>query len=401
MVTQVAVSLLLLIPSGLLIRNLRLAQSSAYGFATEHRYVMPIDLEGLGYDEKRQRTFRTDLLEGVRTIPGIRSATLADIVPLSGVTMVIGLEIEGEVAGSNGPDVFTDNNRSLYALDQPGSLYLNGVETGYFEMMGIPLSRGRDFAARDDQSSPDVVVVNETLARRLAPDGNALGKHLIERDAFNKKTTFMEVVGVAKDSKYIWPTERPRYFAYKPLKQATPGPVSLIVRSDGDRQALSKSIRTVASSLDADVPLAEVSTMEEMIGGHIGTSKWLIWLAAVLGFLATGLASIGLYGVTAYAVSGRTKEIGIRMALGAKGSNVLRMILFDGLALIMTGIIIGLGLSVAGTRLMGSLLYGVSPTDPLTFVSVATLLAMVALLACYLPARKATKVDPMVALRYE
>jgi ABC-type antimicrobial peptide transport system permease subunit len=141
--------------------------------------------------------------------------------------------------------------------------------------------------------------------------------------------------------------------------------------------------------------------LEEVISGHIGSSKTLIWPAALLGFLATGLASIGLYGVTAYAVSGRTKEIGIRMALGAKRSNVLRMILVEGFGLIMTGIFIGLVLSAAATRLMDSLLYGVSPTDPLTFISVAALLTMVALLACYVPARKATKVDPMVALRYE
>ncbi|HEY9405078.1 MAG TPA: ABC transporter permease [Pyrinomonadaceae bacterium] len=400
-VTQVAVSLLLLIPSGLLIRNMRLAQSADYGFETEHRYVMAVDLEGFGYDETRQRTLRADLLAGVRALPGIRSATLADIMPLSGANMIIGLEVAGETPGSGGLDVFTGSRQSLYALDQPDSLYLNSVETGYFETLGITLSRGRDFTAHDDQSSPDVVVVNETLARRLSPDGNALGKHLIERDPFNKKTRFMEVVGVARDSKYLWPTERPRYFAYRPLKQDTPGAVSLIVRSDGDRQALANSIRSVLKSISADIPFTEVSSLEEMIDGHVGSSKVLIWLAGLLGFLATGLASIGIYGVTAYAVSGRTKEIGIRMALGAGRSNVLRMIIFEGLALIMTGVLVGLLLSVVGTRAMGSLLYGVSPTDPLTFVSVSTLLTMVALLACYIPARRAMKVDPMVALRYE
>jgi predicted permease len=401
-VTQVAVSFVLLVPSGLLIRNMRLAQSSEYGFQTAERYVMAVDLEGLGYDENRQRAYRADLLERIRAVPGIRSATLADIVPLSGANMIIGLEVAGESTLSGEQDVFAENRASLYALDQPGSLYLNSVETGYFETMGIPLARGRDFTARDDQSSPDVIIVNETLARRLAPDGNALGKHLIERDPFKKKHRFMEVVGVAKDAKYLWPTEKPRYFAYRPLRQATPRAVSLIVRADAaDRQAITNSLRGVAASLDMNVPFAEVLALEEIVNAHVGESKALIWLAGLLGFLATGLASIGLYGVTAYAVGGRTKEIGIRMALGAKRGNVLRMILSEGLALIMTGIVIGLFLSVVGTRAMGSLLYGVSPTDPLTFTSVAALLMAVALAACYIPARRATKVDPMVALRCE
>ncbi|HYP02765.1 MAG TPA: ABC transporter permease [Pyrinomonadaceae bacterium] len=401
-VTQVAVSFLLLIPSGLLIRNMRLAQSSDYGFPTGQRYVMSVDLEGLGYDETRQRSYRSALLESIRAAPGIRSATLADIVPLSGVNMIIGLEVAGESAGASAQeDVFTDNSRSLYVLDQPGSLYLNSVETGYFETMEIPLARGRDFTERDDESSPDVIIVNETLARRLSPDGNALGKQLVERDPFNKKHRLMEVVGVVRDTKYLWPTERPRYFAYRPLRQATPGAVSLIVRSDGDRQALTNSIQRIAGSLDTNVPFNEVLTLGEIIDAHVGSSKVLIWLAGLLGFLATALASIGLYGVTAYAVSGRTKEIGIRMALGAKGSNVLRLILFEGLALILTGILIGLLLSIVGTRAMGSLLYGVSPTDPLTFIGVAALLTLVALVACYVPARRATKVDPLVALRYE
>lgn len=400
-VTQVAISFLLLVPTGLLIRNMRLARSSDYGFPTEQRYVMPVDLEGLGYDENRQRSYRVALLEGIRAVPGIRSATLADIVPLSGANMIIGLEVVGEPADSGGQDVFTDNRKSLYALDQPGSLYLNSVETGYFETLEIPLTRGRDFTERDDQSSPDVAIVNETLARRLSPDGNALGKHLMERDPFNKKNRIIEVVGVVRDSKYLWPTERPRYFAYRPLRQSTPGPVSLIVRGDADRQAITHSITDVLRSLDTDVPFTEVLTLDEIIEGHVGASKVLIWLAGLLGFLATTLASVGLYGVTAYAVGGRTREIGIRMALGAKRNNVLRMILFEGLALIMTGIFIGLFLSVVGTRLMESLLYGVSPTDPLTFASVASLLTLVALLACYVPARKATNVDPMVALRHE
>jgi predicted permease len=403
-VTQVAISTLLLIPAGLLFKSIRLAEVTGYGFPTAERYVAAVDLEALGYDERRQRLVGEQLLGKVRETPGVRSATMSHIVPLTGGTMVVTLEVEGETPGQQSADVFTENSSSVYALDQPGSLYLNMVDTRYFETVGIPLVAGRDFNERDDTSAPDVVVVNETLARRLAPGGQALGRRLIERDPMTWKPKPVEVVGVVRDAKYIWPSERPRYFAYRPVRQSRQsdfGATHLIVHAAGDPLTVSKELRAAASAVDPDLSVEGVTRLDELIERRVGETKLVIWASAGVGALALLLAAVGLYGVMAYAVSSRTKEIGIRMALGAGRGRVRRMILADGLALAAAGTLAGLLVSAACMRLMRSLLYGVSDTDPLTYAAVAVFLTAVALVACYVPARRATKVDPMIALRYE
>ena len=402
-ITQVAISTLLLIPAGLLLRSVRLAETSGYGFAVSERYVADVDLQALDYDERRRRLVGEQLLEKVRELPGVRSATVSHIVPLAGGTMVITLEIEGEAPGQQA-DVFTENGASVHALDQPGSLYLNAVDTRYFETMGIPLVAGRDFDERDDASAPDVVVVNETLARRLAPGGQALGRRLVERDPATGRPKPSEVVGVVRDSKYIWPSERPRYFAYRPVRQFGQdefGASHLIVHAAGDPATISNGVRAAAKAVDPDLPVGGVTRLGELIEGHVGETKLVIWVSAAVGALALLLAAVGLYGVMAYSVAGRTKEIGIRMALGAGRGRVRRMVLAEGLALAAAGTLVGLLVSAACMRLMRSLLYGVSDTDPLVYAAVALFLTAVALLACYVPARRATKVDPMVALRYE
>lgn len=400
-VTQVAISTLLLIPAGLLLKSVRLAETSGYGFNVAERYVANVDLEALGYDARRQRLVGEQLLSKVRETPGVRSATMSYIVPLAGGTMVVTLEIEGEAPGRQAADVFTENGGSVHALDQPGSLYLNTVETSYFETMGIPLVAGRDFDERDDDNALDVVVVNETLARRLAPDGQALGRRLIERDPLNGKPKALEVVGVVRDAKYIWPSERPRYFAYRPSRQSMFGAAHLIVHAAGDLATISKQIRSAADAVDPDLSVEGVTRLDELIERHVGETKFVIWVSAAVGALALLLAAVGLYGVMAYTVAGRTKEIGIRIALGAGHGRVRRMVLAEGLALASAGTLVGLLASAACMSLIRSLLYGVSTIDPLTYAAVAIFLTVVALLACYVPARRATKVDPMVALRYE
>jgi putative ABC transport system permease protein len=214
----------------------------------------------------------------------------------------------------------------------------------------------------------------------------------------------LEVVGVVRDSKYIWPSERPRYFAYRTIRQSMKGELwmaHLVVHAAGDVATVSKEVRAAASAVDPNLSVGGVTRLDELIERHVGETKFVIWVSAAVGALALLLAAAGLYGVMAYAVAGRTKEIGIRMALGAGRGRVRRMILADGLALASAGTMVGLLVSAACMRLMRSLLYGISDTDPLTYAAVAIFLTAVALLACYVPARRATKVDPMVALRYE
>jgi ABC-type antimicrobial peptide transport system permease subunit len=214
----------------------------------------------------------------------------------------------------------------------------------------------------------------------------------------------LEVVGVARDAKYIWPSERPRYFAYRPIGQIGRGEFGaahLIVHAAGDVATVSKVVRSAASAVDPDLSVEGVTRLGELIERRVGETKLVIWASAVVGALALLLAAVGLYGVMAYAVAGRTKELGIRMALGAGRGRVRRMILADGLALAAVGTLVGLLVAAACMRLMQSMLYGISPADPLTYAAVAVFLTAVALMACYLPARRATKVDPMVALRYE
>ncbi|MEN3331159.1 MAG: hypothetical protein V7641_524 [Blastocatellia bacterium] len=400
-VTQVAVSLLLLIPAGLLIRNMQVAQHSDYGFPTDHRYVINFDLEGAGYDDSKQRSFQTQLLERVRQQPEIGSASFSQIIPLSGALNVIGLEIEGESPTARNEDAASERHGSMWVLDQPRSLFTDTVDTRYFETLGIPLLDGRDFSDHDNASSPDVIIVNETLALRLSSGGSALGKRLIERDPVKQRARLLEVVGVVKDIKYQWPAEKPRYFAYRPISQNPIRNVHLMVQSNSGPEAIFARVRAVTRALDSNVPLNEAGPLQGIIDQRVGSSKVLIWLSGAMGLLATLLASIGIYGVMAYIVSGRTKEIGIRMALGARGRDVLRMVLAEALSLVLAGILVGWLLSFAATRVMASLLYGVSPTDALTFAGVAALLTAVALLACCIPAWRATKVDPMVALRYE
>jgi ABC-type antimicrobial peptide transport system permease subunit len=214
----------------------------------------------------------------------------------------------------------------------------------------------------------------------------------------------VEVVGVARDAKYIWPSERPRYYAYRPVRQIGQnglGAAHLIIHAAGDPATISKQVRAAANAVDPDLSVEGVTRLDELIERHVGETKLVIWVSAAVGALALLLAAVGLYGVMAYAVAGRTKEIGIRMALGAGRGRVRRMILAEGLALAAAGTLAGLLMSAACMRLMQSLLYGISPTDPLTYAAVAVFLTAVALLACYVPARRATKVDPMEALRYE
>ncbi len=383
-VTQVSVSLLLLVAAGLFIRSLRNTQHAEPGFALENSVMASFDLGLANYDKARGKVFQEQLLERVRALPQVRSAALAEHVPLGGGGSVSPLYVEGEPV-------------EAARFDEDSLLSHNAVGSDYFKTMGIPLVRGRDFNEQDTTSSPAIIIVNETLARRIAPDGNAVGKRL----RMDSKGDYLEVVGVARDIKYRQLAEMTPFYAYRALAQRYRSAMTLHVSTVGDPSAVIKQVRAEVKALDPNLPLTNVVTMGEHMRLPLAPAKLFAWLTSALGFLALLLASVGLYGVMAYLVSNRTQEIGIRIALGANQRDVLRLILIEGLTLVGVGILCGLLASLAATRVMRTVLYNVSANDPTTFASVAMLLAGVALVACYIPARRAMKVDPMVALRYE
>jgi predicted permease len=382
-VTQIAVSLLLLITSGLFIRSLRNTQHAQPGFELDNALMMSFDLDLANYNAARGKAFEDQLLARVRALPQVSAASLAESVPLGVGGSKSGLFVEGEPA----PD----------QLDEDSLLSHNTVAPDYFRAIGIPFVRGRDFNDRDTASSPGVIIVNETLARRLAPDGNALGKRL----RMDSQGDYLEVVGVVRDAKYDQLAEKPVFFGYRPLSQRYRGAMTLHVRTRTDPLAAVSQLRAEVRALDANLPLTNVETMHEHMRLLLAPARLLALLSSALGVLALLLAAIGLYGVMAYVVGSRTREIGIRMALGAQTSGVRRLVIGQGLKLALIGIALGLLAAFGLTRVLQSVLYGVSANDPLTFIGVAVLWLAVALLACYVPARRATRVDPLVALRYE
>jgi predicted permease len=376
--------MLLLVTAGLFIRNLRNTQHPDPGFSIDEGLMASFDLGLAGYKNSRGKLFQEQLLERLRSSPQVRSASLAESVPLGSGGSKSPLYVEGEAS-------------NMEQLDENSLLEHTTVGTDYFKTMGIPLLRGRDFNDRDTASSTAVVIVNETLARRLAPDGYAIGKRL----RMDSQGDYLQVVGVARDIKYHHLAEDPPFFVYRPLGQRYRSALTLHVRTAGDPTVVISQVRSEVKALDPNLPLTNLKTMQEHMRLPLAPAKLLASLSSGFGVLTLLLAAIGLYGVMAYLVGSRTHEIGIRMALGAQTSGVRKLIIEQGMRLALTGIALGLIAAFALTRILASLLYGVSSTDPLTFAGGAVLLAGVAMLACYIPARRATKVDPMIALRYE
>ena len=382
-VTQVAISMLLLVSAGLFLRNLRNTQHPEPGFVTNNGLMMSFDLGLARYDKARGQIFEEQLLQRVRSLPQIQSASLAEFVPLTDAGSLTPLYVEGEPT----PDRFDDDSL----------LSNNTVGLDYFRTMGIAFVKGRDFNSSDTASSPEVIIVNETLARRLSPDGNAVGKRI----RMDSQGDYLEVVGVVRDIKYRQLSEKPPFFGYLPLSQRYRSSMTLHVRTPSDPVAAINQLRAEINALDSNLPLTGVKTMQEHMRLPLAPAKLLALLSSTFGILALLLASIGLYGVMAYVVGSRTREIGIRMALGAQTSGVRRLVIVQGMRLALTGVAVGVVAALALTRVLSGVLYGVSATDPFTFAGVVVLLASVALLACLVPAWRATKVDPLVALRYE
>ncbi|HEX8720562.1 MAG TPA: ABC transporter permease [Pyrinomonadaceae bacterium] len=379
---QVALSVVLLVCAGLFIRSLRLAHTIDPGFRVERALTVPVDLGLLRYRKEEGLAFYRELLARVAAQPGVESASLVRFAQLGfsfGQTQVSaeGRAREGDEGVSTG---------------------FNTAGPRYFETMGTTLVRGRDFTEADGEGAPAVAVVNETLAAILWPGEDPLGKRLSFEGA---RGPFVEVVGVARDGKYRSLGDRARPYVYRPLMQGYEPRMTLVVRTHGEPQALAGAVRAQLRALDANLPVAEVRTLEEQFDLSLLPSRIAAWALGGFGLLALALAGIGVYGVVNYSAAQRTREIGVRMALGAGRRDVLRLVMGEGLSVVGLGLALGLLLALALSRLVAGFLYGVGAADPVTFAGVPLLLGAVALAAGYLPARRATKVDPMVALRYE
>jgi predicted permease len=386
-IAQVALSFLVLIGAGLCVRSLQRLQAIDAGFDPARTLVMSLDLGLSGYDEARGQIFYQQLVERVTSLPGVESASLAQLTPLSDDLLTRSTAIEGY-------------------QPQPGekmSFFYNVVSPRYFETLRTSLVSGRDFKPQDSAGAPQVVIINETLARRYFPNGDALGKRLIFGAYRGAPIPLqrLEIVGVIKDSKYMDLTEQPRRMMFLPLAQSYRPEMRLHVRTAQDPTAMIAAVRRESQKLDANLPAYNVKTMEEQKDRSLYTARMAATLLSVFGGLALLLASVGLYGVMAYVVGQRRREIGVRLALGARQRDVFGLVIKEGMALVAAGVALGLAGAVAGTRLLTTFLYGIEPTDAATFIGVALLLAAVALLANYLPARRAAQTDPMRALRVE
>jgi len=381
---QIALSLVLLIGATLLIGSFARLREVDLGFQASNLLTMQIALPPARYDGPKQRAFYDELLHRVEVIPGVRSAMLARTVPMTA-------RYSTDVAVVEQPAVKRGDRASAQ---------LQTITPGYLRTMGIPLRRGRDFTEHDNQSAPGVVIINESFAQRFWPSYPAgqdpVGEHIL---AGNNPQP-MEIVGIAADVHQrldadVWPE------LDFPLAQTSLQTAALAVRADSDPKSLVNAIRKEVLSIDRDQTVSGIKTMDELVEGTLGQRRLTMVLLGSFAGLALVLAVCGIYGVTAYSVARRTPEFGIRSALGATQRDILRLVLRQGLAIVLVGSAIGIGAALALTRVMKSLLYHVSATDPLIFAGVSVLFGLVALLACYLPARRATRINPLEALRWE
>lgn len=384
-VSQLAIALVLLVVAGLLIRSFLALNSVSPGFNPKGVLTLGIGIPAASYpDIPAQARFYDRLVTEIRTLSRVKSA--ASVIRLP-------------VVGFNASTTFTIYGQAVAAKDAP-SVDFRAVTQDYFKTMEIPVLKGRDFTDREIKGGPDVVIINKTMETRFFPNGDALGQRI---QIFPEPDRWREIIGVSGDVKLQGLDADVNPAMYVPMVQNIyPNAlrnVFLVVRTDGDPKALVPGIRARLRALDKEIPISQVQTMDDIVSASLAQRRLSMSLLVVFGVLATLLAAVGIYGVMAYTVAQRTHEIGIRLAMGARSMDVLKMVLGDGTRLALIGVVIGLLAAFGLTRIIAGLLYGVSAVDPITFVCIPVLLAIVTLLASYLPARRASRVDPIIALR--
>ncbi len=404
-VLQVAISLLLLIGAGLFVRSLSNLKSLDPGFQRESVLIVSTNPSALGYKSQRTRDYYERLMDHLRVVPNVRIASLANITPLSGSRWNSGISVEGHTRRP----------------DEKPWIDMNSVSTGYFATMGIPMLHGRDFRAEDNPAtSPDptppvkgarqdeepllppapVAIVNEAFAKKFFPNQSALGRHFTQGDKFDMAKSF-EIVGVVKNSKYFDIRKDVDPMIYVPVWRFSAFSVTICIRTNGKPEQVINAVRHEMANVDAAVPVLETQTFEDQFDNTIAQERTVTTLCGFFGSLAVLLAAVGLYGVMAYNVTRRYREIGIRMALGAEPASVLWLVLRDTAWMIGAGALIGLPVAFGLTRLVRSFLYGLTPQDPMSITLATVGLILVTGIAGYLPALRATHVDPLIALRHE
>ncbi|MDQ6653123.1 MAG: ABC transporter permease, partial [Acidobacteriota bacterium] len=383
---ELAIAVVLLVGAALLLQSLWRLRQVNPGFNSQSVLTFVVGVPEIKYPTAKQAQFYRDLVARIESLPGVRSAAAVIPLPLSGDMFRISFEIEGRPT----------------AKGEQASADFFAITPGYFKTLGIAQLKGREFSEHDDKQAPGVMIVNQTFAQKFFPNEDPIGKHIrpgISTD--EDKPAMREIIGLVADVKNrnLSSEFRPGYFL--PTAQIPFNEMTVVVKTTGDPHALISAVQREVTAMDKELPVFNVKTMDEYLAASVASPRFNTTLLAIFAAVALVLTIVGLYGVMSYSVAQRTNEIGIRMALGAQTRDVLRLIVAQGFKMVLLGLAIGLVGAFSLMRVIASLLFGVTTKDPLTFIAVAALLAFVALLACYLPARRAARIDPLVALRYE
>ena len=394
-VAEVALSMVLLIAAGLLIRSLHTLQQIDPGISADRLVSAPLNINLLRFTSSQGRDFYKNVIQRMEAMPGVVSASVARVAVMTGDGRVTSVNVEGRAAANN-PRL--SEGRGITASERDLAS-VNVVSPGFLKTLGIPLLRGRDFSAADSTDRPLVAIVSEAFARRFFPGEEAIGKRFSPIVPASQAPEWTEIIGIARDSKYASVSEDPQPVVYIPILQKHETGATLYVRTTLPPAALAANVRREIQSLEPNLPVPNIVTVEQTIGTSLYVPRMGAWLVGIFAALALLLASVGVYGVMSFATARRTRELGIRMALGANSRAVFSLVIREGMKLVFIGAAIGLAAALLLSGMLAAFLTGIGPRDVFTFVTVPFVLAGVAFAACYLPARRAMAVSPIEAIR--